>query len=390
MKSFLPAILGTGVLLAPAVALAQNDETQANSYDNAWKSAWVNHCRSVYSSTGKTAGFVLEIGDSITWSTAYAEWPRQGTSSATSDTPDDAAIFTWAMTTAWTGTDTDTTSKNGWFLSSENTTADRSMTAAGGISAVEYVSGTGNGGNTMPTDSTQAAAATDLVNTSIIYNLQINTVAAAFGDAQAAVVMLGTNDAHQADGASAYAAALTSIVGILESANIVVVLSTIPPSTQFDVTPYNAQIRSYAQSHGLPLIDFYEEILARQPVNWASTLISSDGIHPSGTNTGPSGTSWNAASDPYATGGNPATNATGEACTVVGYLLRSWLTVQKLKEVYSYVVQGHTPPGPPPPPPPPPPPASSGGGGGGGGGCGATGLESLLLMGGIYAVRRRR
>jgi hypothetical protein len=382
MKSWILALLGTGFFLTPGVAFAQsNNETQANSYDNAWKSAWVNHCRSIYTATGKTAGFVLEIGDSITWSTAYAEWPRQGTSSATSDSPDDAAIFTWAMTTAWTGTSTDTTSKNGWFLSSENTTADRSVTAAGGITAVEYVSGTGNFGSStaMPTDSTQAAAATDLVNTSIVYNLQINTVAAAFGDAQAAVVMLGTNDANQADGTTAYAAALTSIVGALEAQNIVVILSTIPPSTKVDVTPYNAQIRGYAQSHGLPLIDFYEEILARQPTNWSTTLISSDGIHPTGSGTGTSGTAWTSSSDPYAQGGNPATNATGEACTVVGYLLRSWLTVQKLKEVLSFVVQGNNPPA-----PPPPPPVS-----GKSGGCGATGLETLLVLGLVHALRQR-
>ena len=51
---------------------------RANSYDNAWEADWVDHARTILATAGKTAGFVLEIGDSITHSLAYAGWPRSG------------------------------------------------------------------------------------------------------------------------------------------------------------------------------------------------------------------------------------------------------------------------------------------------------------------------
>ena len=54
------------------------DKDRANSYDNAWETAWVNHARSVLTTTNKTAGFVLEIGDSITHAFPFAAWPTQG------------------------------------------------------------------------------------------------------------------------------------------------------------------------------------------------------------------------------------------------------------------------------------------------------------------------
>ena len=41
---------------------------------------------------------------------------------------------------------------------------------------------------------------------------------------------------------------------------------------------------------------------------------------------------------------DPATLTTGDAASNVGYLLRSWLTIQKRKEVKRYVVDGINPP----------------------------------------------
>jgi hypothetical protein len=172
-------------------------------------------------------------------------------------------------------------------------------------------------------------------------NLQVNTVAAAFSDAQFAVLMLGTNDAKQGVGTSTFITNLTSIVNVLEGQRIVVILSTIPPNAAYNntVIMYNSAIRSYAQSAGLPLIDFYSEILDRAPgTTWENTLISSDGTHPSA-----SGGGYNSASNPYTPDGNPATLTTGDAALNVGYLLRSWLTIQKLGEVEQNIVNASTP-----------------------------------------------
>src|SRR5262249_32001409 len=83
------------------------------------------------------------------------------------------------------------------------------------------------------------------------------------------------------------------------------------------------------------------EILARRPgTSWQNTLISSDGIHPTA-----SGAGYSPSSDPYTPGGDPATQTTGDACLNDGYLLRSWLTIQKLGEVKQNVNGNPSPPG---------------------------------------------
>ena len=68
------------------------------------------------------------------------------------------------------------------------------------------------------------------------------------------------------------------------------------------------------------------------------TLISADGVHPTSTGGG-----FTTISDPYTPGGDPVTSTTGDAVSNVGYLLRSWLTVQKLKEAKQYVIDGINP-----------------------------------------------
>jgi hypothetical protein len=162
-----------------------------------------------------------------------------------------------------------------------------------------------------------------------------------------------------------------------------VILSTIPPRTSGDVTPYNDAIKTLAQTAKLPLIDYYAEILARQPgVAWQTTLISGDGVHPTGAAP---------AADPYASGGDPAAHRTGANAANDGYLLRGWLTMQKLKEVKSYVADGVNPPG---------WVAPGGGAPGGspddGGGCGgqvagpgAVPFWIALAFAGLALVRRR-
>ena len=51
---------------------AAPDAVRANGYDDAWQSQWVGHGRALLAGAGKTDGFVLQIGDSITYSRASA------------------------------------------------------------------------------------------------------------------------------------------------------------------------------------------------------------------------------------------------------------------------------------------------------------------------------
>jgi hypothetical protein len=347
-------------ILALLALLPQtNDNTQANSYDDAWETEWVTHCRSILSTgTGKTTGFVLQLGDSITHSNPYSQWPRSRNGASGEDT----AILNWCQSTAGfpISNNSDTSIKNGFFLAAADTSGNRGMTASGGLDTIEATSGTGNG--VPPTDPdfysdpdmpalTDPPAARTAVADGSTYrgNLNFYTVAAAFNDAQFAVLMLGTNDMSAGRAVNTTITNLTDIVDALEVRNIVVILSTIPPHPTALTTSYNVAIRSLAQTRQLPLIDFEAEILARRPgTSWNGTLLDSNGVHPTA-----SGGGYDSASSPYADGGNSAAHLTGPSCLNVGYLLRSWLTVQKLKEVKSYVVDGVNPtPAPTPTPTP--------------------------------------
>lgn len=317
-----------------ALLVPQNDKAQANAYDDAWESAWVGRARTVYAAgTGKTNGKVIHVGDSITHANPYGRWPR---STTTNKSAEDTAVSTWCMAgQAFPGA-VDPANANGFYLCAGDV-ASRSMTASGGITTAEYLSGNNNGGTAMPSTTDTATARSYVSSTTYTNNLHITTVAAAFADSRFAVVMLGTNDSGANRAAGDVATDLTAIVDALESRNIVPILSTIPPRADRDVTAINAAIRSLAQSRSLALIDYYAEILARRPgTTWQGTLISSDGIHPSSVT--PEG-------DVYQ-GGDITAHRTGTLATNDGYVLRGWLTMQKLKEVKSYVVDGVNPPTP--------------------------------------------
>jgi hypothetical protein len=200
--------------------------------------------------------------------------------------------------------------------------------------------------------------------------------------------MLGTNDIGNGRSTAQFNTDLGTIVTTLESQHIGVILSTIPPRVGSDVTAYNTAIRAMAQARSLPVIDYYAEILIRRPgPTWQNTLIGSDGIHP---------TFVSSEGDPYSPGGNMATHTTGTSCLDNGYLLRGWLTMQKLKEVQSFVIDGNpavaanpTPTPSPSPTPTPTPTASTKSGGGGGGKCGgsvAGPVSPFTLLGAAVAA----
>ncbi len=273
----------------PATSSAHSAD-RANSYDDTWESAWITNAKNVIatpvSGITKTVGKVLQVGDSMTFSFAYGSWARSGIGRTTTD----QIAIDWMHAGAFDITD-------GWNLSQNGTTAQNNM--GWGSTKVENIF----------TD-------TDL------------------NDAQFAVLMMNVPTSDPND--------LTVIeqrVDQFIAVGIVPVLSTIPPRTSptFDTQlgePYNEALRALAQQLSLPLIDFKKELILRRPNGtWENTLISSDGVHPSGT----SGI-YMSNSNPYDDGGDPTTHTTGDAALWSGYLLRTWLTVQKIKEIKQKVI----------------------------------------------------
>jgi hypothetical protein len=115
----------------------------------------------------------------------------------------------------------------------------------------------------------------------------------------------------------------------------VVVISTIPP--RYDNAAYIARsadfaaaIREVAQARQLPLIDLHAEILARRSgTSWQGTLVDAG----NGYTLTAAGAGYVSNDDIYKDGGDITAHRTGAAAANVGYLLRNWLTVQKLKEI---------------------------------------------------------
>ena len=216
------------ILCASLTARAVTNKTQANSYDDGWQSDWVAHCTEVCAGgSGKTDGFVLQIGDSITHANPYSQWPRAGSGVKTAE---DIAVCTWAHSTDWDfGSDTNTSIKNGWYLAAADTTGGRGMTAAGMIDTNNFLTGAGNGGSSMTGTTNHTQALTYIVDTSATGNIHIDTLIAAFDDARFAVMMLGTNDITDGRSRVYFINMLGTIIDKLEAQNIVVFLSTLSP-----------------------------------------------------------------------------------------------------------------------------------------------------------------
>jgi hypothetical protein len=297
--------------VAVTLTIADQDAniTTASSYDDAWedgKDGWAAamwHAK--LNATGKNTGFITLLGDSITYSSAFGSWARAGSGK----TPADVAICNWMHA----NTGSSQTTNDGWYLARYDVSGrNGSYTARSGITAAQYLAGAASPG--LPSlDQMYTAGFT-------------NPDGKQYRDAQIAVILLGTNDLGGYTDVQ-LAANLGTMVDKLLAAKVIPVLTTIPPRSGQDakVLTFVNAIRNLAQTRKLPLIDFYQEVMRRRPgTTWQNTLISSDGVHPSGDRAG-----FTTGSDPYAN--------SGLALSEVGYLLRSWLTVQKIAEVKAKV-----------------------------------------------------
>jgi hypothetical protein len=119
---------------------------------------------------------------------------------------------------------------------------------------------------------------------------------------------------------ASYRPGLEKIVQKCLDAGCVPILNTIPPRR--DRTPAveeaNRIVRDVARQKQVPLVDYYAECLRLRPGNsWAGTIISEDGVHPSGGKT----------------------NDYSEAnLKVSGYALRNWLNFLAVRELYFRVL----------------------------------------------------
>ena len=111
---------------------------------------------------------------------------------------------------------------------------------------------------------------------------------------------------------------------LILSRDAICVLSTIPPHPgQPELArAYNEALRRLAREQSLPLIDYEREILKRRPDNWNGTLLARGDVHPTTSQ-----------------GGATAVSApTAENLANSGYLLRGWLSVRKIAEVKTRVI----------------------------------------------------
>jgi lysophospholipase L1-like esterase len=235
-----------------------------------------------------TEGVVVHFGDSITFAAPYSAWAQRGAGK----TPEDEAILRWMHCGERNDLD-------GWYLASHPVGEYWSYTAASGIRADQFLAGGYAGLPAFP----------ELVKK---HNPQI------------AVTMLGTNDAWQGRPADAFAGEMSRIMhGLLDNGTIPV-LSTIPPMMPAPELgdQYNAEVWKLAEHLKLPVIDFHGEIVGRRPDgSWNGAILGKDDPHPTDSRAGVT----------------PESEPTAENLRESGYLLRGWLSVNKIEEVRARV-----------------------------------------------------
>ncbi|MHC4250169.1 MAG: GDSL-type esterase/lipase family protein [Planctomycetota bacterium] len=233
---------------------------------------WVAPMRDVNARFDGNPGYVAQFGDSITYSSAF--WKALGWDEPTRFIPDDGL--------------TRTPKGKRWR---------------------DYIKGQGGKGSKHGNYSGWRVGNLLRVVDSVLKREQ----------PEAAIIMIGTNDIGGGKVPGGYRSGLETVIRRCLDANCVPIVSTIPPKRRAmaGVEGANAIIRELARQHGIPLVDYCAEVLKRRRDDWDGTLISKDGVHPSGGKS------------------NIYTEAN---LRVSGYALRNWVTFMKLREVHHYVL----------------------------------------------------
>lgn len=270
-------------LLAAGSALAAISAAEPASADH-----YVAPMRKLAAAFKGREGVVLHVGDSITYANPYGQWARFGEGK----TKADQAILKWMHT----GSDDNS---DGWFLARVDRPGGRSDTAASGLRADQLLAGRFRG---LPSLS-------DMLGK---YHPQM------------VLLMIGTNDASSQRSAEDFLADVSQAIDLILKHQAICILSTIPPHHQrLKLSQaYNHGLRKLALSKSLPLIDFEAEILKRQPVDWNGTLLGKGDVHPTAGRMGV----------------KPSSAPTEANLKQSGYLLRGWLSVQKVAEVKGKVI----------------------------------------------------
>jgi lysophospholipase L1-like esterase len=290
-----------GLLLTAGLTLTAG-ETSVTKDD--WP--WAPNMVKVAKMKKKMKGVVLHLGDSLTYANqatrwAWSEkWNKNG-----GYTDEDRALIRWTNSEIQ-----DQTPLNGWWLAridakdANGVLLGRSETAASGIQVDQFLAG---GFSSLP-------SLTQILNT---YYPQI------------VIICLGTNDVKNGRETAAIAADMAKFVDICLAEGVIPVLSTIPPmgGPNSKVIELNAAYAALAKKKMIPLLDLYGEIVTRRPDStWMETIVGPDGVHLT-----------------HDLADGPATEENLKNC---GYLLKCWLSVQKLKEVKAKVIDKAFPPTP--------------------------------------------
>ncbi len=233
-------------------------------------------------------GVVLSLGDSLTYANQSTRWAR----SPKDGTPEDVAVLKWSH--AGKKDDSD-----GWHLASVDAPGGRSETAVSGIRTDQYIAG-GKAG-IMP----------------------LNGIIAKYKP-QIAFVLLGANDASAGRKPEDVARDMATILDTLLANGTIPVLQFVAPRAdprQDELSrQYNQEYVKLARARKIPIIDLHGEFVTRAPDGaWKTQLLGSDGVHFT-----------------HELSGGPPTPENLAKC---GYLLRCWLSVQKLKEIKSKVLE---------------------------------------------------
>ena len=135
-----------------------------------------------------------------------------------------------------------------------------------------------------------------------------------------AIIMIGTNDISGGSVPKTYRETLEKVLQKCLDAHCIPILNTIPPRRGRDqaVADTNKIIRDVSKKMQIPLADFHAECIRLRPDNsWNGTIISKDGVHPSGGKS------------------NVYTEENMKNC---GYALRNWVNFLVLRQLYFRVL----------------------------------------------------
>jgi hypothetical protein len=275
---------GWAIVFLAAASLGQGQEPVAKPLAEGWD--YAAPMKKVAGTFRGHEGVVIHVGGSMTIANPYGAWARNGKGK----TRDDEAILKWMHTDKKDKTD-------GWWLCRTEVVHYRAYTAESGLKAAMLFAGGKRG---LPT----------LDKMLDDYKPRMVTIECGIYDIE--------------DGVSLddYRNNMGKAIDLIIARGAIPILNTIPPfKAQFEKTKqFNESLRSLAKDRGIPVIDLEREILNRRPDDWFGTLMNR--IH---LTAGAAGSSSDAEPKP-------------ENLRNSGYLLRGWLTVQKIAEIKQRVL----------------------------------------------------